>query len=102
MFKDPRMDMAFIRTWGTMEEHCAKVAMNRAEEIIRLDDENQRLRKALHSSLSDLHGKCSVCAHYTANHNEGPCRFCCYEEAREPDVEVNDNWEWRYKEMYGL
>ena len=47
------------------------------------------------AALNDLHGKCSACIHYTPNHNEGPCRFCCFEIARDPTVEVNDNWKWR-------
>ena len=46
------------------------------------------------AALEQLHGVCSTCATYTPNHNEGPCRFCCYENARIPGTEVNDNWRW--------
>ena len=33
IFKDPRMDMTFIKTWDSREEHCAKVAMTRSDEL---------------------------------------------------------------------
>ena len=51
----------------------------------------------LRAAISDLHGHCPSCAHYTPNHNEGPCRFCLYEIARDKGVEVNDNWVWKHK-----
>ena len=46
------------------------------------------------SAVAQLHGVCSACANYTPNHNEGPCRSCRHEIARNPKIEVNDNWRW--------
>lgn len=46
------------------------------------------------AAVEQLRGTCSACDNYTPNHNEGPCRSCCYEIARDPKVEVNDNWRW--------
>ena len=54
-----------------------------------------RFKEERDAAIQDLHGRCHACSHYTPNHNEGPCRFCCFEIARDQTVEVNDNWEWR-------
>lgn len=68
----------------------------------RLEAENKKLRAELEQvkqerdvAIEQLHGHCPACAHYTPNHNEGLCRFCCFEVARNTNVEINDNWEWR-------
>ena len=67
----------------------------------RLEAENKKLRAELEQvkqerdvAIEQLHGHCPACAHYTPNHNEGLCRFCCFEVARNTNVEINDNWEW--------
>lgn len=39
LFKDPRMDFAFIRTWDSTETYCAKEAMRRSDEIEQLKRE---------------------------------------------------------------
>lgn len=44
IFADPRMDMPFIRTWDSREEHCAKVAIRRNNEIKRLKAELERVQ----------------------------------------------------------
>lgn len=54
MFKDPRMDMAFIRTWETAEEHCAKTAMSRADEIFKLRSEIKRIGEKINDLLDGL------------------------------------------------
>lgn len=59
-----------------------------------ITDELEMTKRERDSAVAQLHGICSACANYTPNHNEGPCRFCCYEIARDPKVEVNDNWCW--------
>lgn len=68
----------------------------------RLEAENENLRDELEQvkrerdvAIEQLHGHCPACAHYAPNHNEGLCRFCCFEVARNTNVEINDNWEWR-------
>lgn len=72
------------------------------EENQSLKDANENLRDELEQvkrerdvAIEQLHGHCPACAHYTPNHNEGLCRFCCFEVARNTNVEINDNWEWR-------
>ena len=68
----------------------------------RLEAENKKLRAEVEQvkrerdvAIEQLHGHCPACAHYTPNHNEGPCQFCCFEIARGTNVEINDNWKWR-------
>lgn len=72
------------------------------EENQSLKDANENLRAELEQvkqkmdiAIEQLHGHCPACAHYTPNHNEGLCRFCCFEVARNTNVEINDNWKWR-------
>ena len=66
LFKDPRMDMVFEKTWDSTETHCAKVAMSRWDEIKRLKNEldqyralgpNDRLREL---KQADDEGRCVV------------------------------------------
>lgn len=71
-------------------------------ERTKLMAENAELRAELEQvkqerdvAIEQLHGHCPACALYTPNHNEGLCRFCCFEVARNTNVEINDNWEWR-------
>ena len=68
----------------------------------RLEAENKKLRAELEQvkrerdvAIEQLHGHCPACAHYTPNHNEGLCRFCCFEIAQDTNVEINYNWKWR-------
>ena len=68
----------------------------------RLEAENKKLRAELEQvkqerdvAIEQLHGHCPACAHYTPNHNEELCRFCCFEIAQDTNVEINDNWKWR-------
>ena len=72
------------------------------EENQSLKDANENLRDELEQvkrerdvAIEQLHGHCPACAHYTPNHNEGLCRFCCFEIAQDTNVEINDNWKWR-------
>lgn len=63
-----------------------------ALDVLKKDAHIKEERDA---AIQDLHGKCSVCSHYTPNHNEGPCRNCSFEIARDHTVKAEDNWEWR-------
>ena len=71
-------------------------------ERTKLMAENAELRAELEQvkrerdvAIEQLHGHCPACAHFTPNHNEGLCRFCCFEIAQDTNVEINDNWKWR-------
>ena len=57
--------------------------------------ELEQVKQKMDIAIEQLHGHCPACAHYTPNHNEGLCRFCCFEVARNTNVEINDNWKWR-------
>ena len=61
----------------------------------KLRDEVEQVKRERDVAIEQLHGHCPACAHYTPNHNEGPCQFCCFEIARGTNVEINDNWKWR-------
>ena len=63
-----------------------------AQEVLA---ELEQVKRERDVAIEQLHGHCPACAHYTPNHNEGLCRFCCFEVARNENVEINDNWEWR-------
>ena len=78
------------------------LCMEAADALSTLQAENKKLRDEVEQvkrerdvAIEQLHGHCPACAHYTPNHNEGLCRFCCFEVARNTNVEINDNWEWR-------
>ncbi len=45
VFKDPRMDLAFVRTWKSKEDYCAEEAIRRQEEIEALQKELTEYRK---------------------------------------------------------
>lgn len=91
----------YMSMWaGTSEELRRYNKLWKYENTGIEPEEVELTKKGLLSALADLHGKCSACAHYTANHNEGQCRYCCYEKARDLNVEVNDNWKWRYEGVY--
>ena len=64
-------------------------------ENAELRAELEQVKRERDVAIEQLHGHCPACAHYTPNHNEGLCRFCCFEVARNTNVEINDNWEWR-------
>lgn len=57
--------------------------------------ELEQTKQERNVAIEQLHGHCPACAHFTPNHNEGPCQFCCFEVARDKNVEINDNWKWR-------
>ena len=88
---------------GALFEMLYKQDMDDAATALSvLQAENEKLRAELERvkqerdvAIEQLHGHCPACAHYTPNHNEGLCRFCCFEVARNTNVEINDNWEWR-------
>ena len=88
---------------GALFEMLYKQDMDDAATALSvLQAENEKLRAELEQvkqegdvAIEQLHGHCPACAHYTPNHNEGLCRFCCFEVARNTNVEINDNWEWR-------
>ena len=87
-----------LSMWQIRKEDVLK----RIHEADKLQAENEKLRVELEQvkqerdvAIEQLHGHCPACAHYTPNHNEGLCRFCCFEVARNTNVEINDNWEWR-------
>lgn len=82
--------------------HARTFLLDAATALSTLQAENEKLRAELEQvkrerdvAIEQLHGHCPACAHYTPNHNEGLCRFCCFEVARNTNVEINDNWEWR-------
>lgn len=56
--------------------------------------ELEQVKQKMDIAIEQLHGHCPACAHYAPNHNEGLCRFCCFEVARDKNVEINDNWKW--------
>lgn len=68
--------------------------MKLVAELKLLKQELDLVRQERNAAVEQLHGICSACDNYTPNHNEGPCRFCCYETARDPKAEANDNWRW--------
>ena len=79
-----------------------QVMVDAATALSTLHAENEKLRAELEQvkrerdvAIEQLHGHCPACIHYTPNHNEGLCRFCCFEVARNENVEINDNWKWR-------
>ena len=81
---------------------CANAVRQAADALSTLQTENEKLRAELEQvkrerdvAIEQLHGHCPACAHYTPNHNEGLCRFCCLEIAQDTNVEINDNWKWR-------
>ena len=47
------------------------------------------------AAVKQLHGSCPACAHYTPNHNEGPCAGCKHEYFQYQNIDAKDNWEWR-------
>nr|DAG70832.1 MAG TPA: hypothetical protein [Caudoviricetes sp.] len=61
--------------------------------VPELRAELEQVKRERDVAIEQLHGHCPACAHYTPNHNEGLCRFCCFEVARNTNVEINDNWE---------
>lgn len=80
----------------------SKLIAQQAAELERRDKllkeqeaELEQAKRERDVAIEQLHGHCPACAHYTPNHNEGLCRFCCFEVARNTNVEINDNWKWR-------
>ena len=74
---------------------CTAVPAAHCPLIPELRDELEQVKRERDVAIEQLHGHCPACAHYTPNHNEGPCQFCCFEIARGTNVEINDNWKWR-------
>lgn len=69
--------------------------VNLTGEMAKVAAELEQVKREKDVAIEQLHGHCPACNHYTPNHNEGLCRFCCFEVARDTNVEINDNWEWR-------
>ena len=89
-------------SWQDLEDPDAPLLEDAAHALSTLQAENKKLRAELEQvkrerdvAIEQLHGHCPACAHYTPNHNEGLCRFCCFEIAQDTNVEINDNWKWR-------
>jgi len=82
------MDKGKAVAVGTKEELKAGIMMKEKIEV-------EQVKRERDVAIEQLHGHCPACAHYTPNHNEGPCQFCCFEIARGTNVEINDNWKWR-------
>ena len=87
---------------GDMRKCIPRMTTEAATALSTLQAENKKLRAELEQvkrerdvAIEQLHGHCPACAHYTPNHNEGLCRFCCFEIAQDTNVEINDNWKWR-------
>ena len=87
---------------GDMSKCIPRMTTEAATALSTLQAENKKLRAELEQvkrerdvAIEQLHGHCPACAHYTPNHNEGLCRFCCFEIAQDTNVEINDNWKWR-------
>ena len=87
---------------GDMSKCIPRMTTEAATAHSTLQAENKKLRAELEQvkrerdvAIEQLHGHCPACAHYTPNHNEGLCRFCCFEIAQDTNVEINDNWKWR-------
>ena len=85
-----------------MSKCIPRMTTEAATALSTLQAENKKLRAELEQvkrerdvAIEQLHGHCPACAHYTPNHNEGLCRFCCFEIAQDTNVEINDNWKWR-------
>lgn len=87
-----------------LQERIAAVCKERDALKRELIDERDRFDRLSDFEVAEskelaaakaLHGNCHVCNNYTPYHNQGKCRFCCYEICRAPDCEANDNWEWR-------
>lgn len=51
----------------------------------------------LNLAISQLHGTCSVCTHYTAYHQQGKCKNCYWDNANPACLREyqDDNWEWK-------
>ena len=88
------IDNLRLPSWHDLEDPDATLLADAADALSTLQAENEKLRAELDAAIKQLHGNCPACTHYTPNHNEGPCQFCCYEIARDPKVEANDNWRW--------
>ena len=87
---------------GDMSKCIPRMTTEAATALSTLQAENKKRRAELEQvkrerdvAIEQLHGHCPACAHYTPNHNEGLCRFCCFEIAQDTNVEINDNWKWR-------
>ena len=87
---------------GDMSKCIPRMTTEAATALSTLQAETKKLRAELEQvkrerdvAIEQLHGHCPACAHYTPNHNEGLCRFCCFEIAQDTNVEINDNWKWR-------
>ena len=78
------------------------ICLDAATSIETLRAENEKLRAELEqvkaerdAAVDELHGKCSVCSHYTPYHNDGPCASCKFEVACFVPEKATDKWEWR-------
>lgn len=84
----------FPKCANAVRQASTALSMTQAENE-KLRDELEQVKRERDITIEQLHGHCPACIHYTPNHNEGPCQFCCFEIARGTNVEINDNWKWR-------
>ena len=66
---------------------------------IQLSEMKQKLDKVTlekDKAISQLHGKCSVCVHYSGHHQRGKCKNCMWDSNAAPCLieYQEDNWEW--------
>ena len=52
----------------------------------------RQLKVERDAAVRDLHGKCSVCKHYSPYHGRGLCADCKYDF---DEGKKEDHWEWR-------
>lgn len=74
------------------DNHCDYAKLH--IELKQLRTELDRLKADRNAAVEQLHGYCSVCKHYTPNHNEGACAECKHEYFQYQNIDARDNWEW--------
>ena len=58
-------------------------------------EDAESLADKLSLALSQLHGTCSACSHYSMYHLRGKCRNCRWDTANNSlSTEYEDNWQW--------
>lgn len=72
------------------QSQCAALLLKISER----DKTLARITAERDAALNDLRGKCSVCVHYTPNHNEGVCAHCSRNYMSDV-IACSDCWQWR-------
>lgn len=62
---------------------CTAVPAAHCPLIPKLRAQLEQVKRERDAAVTALHGQCSACKHYRPQHNQGLCRFCRYETARE-------------------